>query len=67
MADPEIIENLNKAYVLFDSQDSWRALFATIDLFRNLSTEVALKSGYRYPQKTDDAISNLILKYYSTI
>lgn len=48
-ADPRAVEELTKAFAHYDKDDIWRALFATMDLFRWLSVETAESSGYSYP------------------
>lgn len=40
----------------FDAEDSWRALFSSIDLFRKLARETADKLDYSLPDKLIDEI-----------
>ena len=58
---PIIIKKLHEVFGHFDSQDSWKALFATNELFRELAIQVALKLSYHYPKEIDEAVSNCIL------
>jgi aminoglycoside 6-adenylyltransferase len=48
-ADPRAVEGLRNAFAHYDTKDAWRALFATMDLFRWLSLEAAGKLGFAYP------------------
>lgn len=48
-ADPRALEELRAAFAYYDKDDLWRALFATMELFRWLSVEVAQRLGYSYP------------------
>lgn len=48
-ADPRVLEELPRAFAHYDKDDIWRALFATMDLFRWLSIETAEGLGYSYP------------------
>lgn len=53
-------EALQNVFGHFDAKDSWKALFATIELFRKLSKETAQSLGYPYPQEVDQAISGYV-------
>lgn len=44
----------------FDGGDSWRALLATMDLFRRLATETAAHLGYPYPVLLDERVTQFI-------
>ena len=48
-ADPRAVQALQACYAHYNSEDTWRALFATRDLFHWLSLEVAEKRGFSYP------------------
>lgn len=46
--DPVIWQKVHDVFSSFDAQASWKALFATLDLFDKLATETANKMGYTY-------------------
>lgn len=46
----ETWRQLHEVVGRFDAEDSWRALFASIALFRRLAHETAAKLGYPYPE-----------------
>jgi aminoglycoside 6-adenylyltransferase len=52
-ADAETLAALTRCFGHFDAADSWRALLATMDLFRRLATETAARLGYAYPAALD--------------
>ena len=54
---------LNEVYGRFDAADSWRALLATLSLFRDVATETANKLGYEYPAEVDESISGYIRRF----
>lgn len=58
----EVWENLHGVFAHFDSEDSWRALLATTDLFRQLARETAGTLGFTYPDDVDRNISGFILR-----
>ena len=47
---PEIWQELHHIIGHFDADDSWRALFASIDLFHKLGRETADQLNYPYPE-----------------
>lgn len=53
--------DLQKVFAHFDVQDSWRALFSSLDLFRRLSVDVARHLGYDYPIAIDKNMSEFIV------
>lgn len=57
---PDVWERLHDAFGRFDAADSWRALLATVSLFRDIASETAEGLGYQYPQEVDDAISGYL-------
>lgn len=59
-ASKDIIEELRYTFGNFDKVDSWKALLATIDLFKRLSKNIAIRLNYSYPVKIDDRISTWI-------
>ena len=58
--DPEIWEALHRTFASFGVEESWNALFATIDLFKQLSSETAEKLNYQYPDDVSRNMINLI-------
>jgi len=50
-ADPRAVEGLRSAFGHYDSDDLWRALFGTMDLFSWLAPETASNLGYPYPSE----------------
>ena len=64
--DPRALEELRKAFAHYDTADVWRALFATMDLFRWLSVETAEQSGYKYPtfgvERVTELVQNLFIQ-----
>jgi len=51
---------LHEVYGRFDAADSWRALLATLSLFREVAKEIANELGYEYPADVDESISGYI-------
>ena len=60
--DKETWQDLHTIFGRFNSQDSWKALFATMNLFRKLATDTAQWLGYHYPLETDQVISAYVQK-----
>lgn len=60
---PDVWERLHETFGRFDAADSWRALLATVSLFRDLARETAERLGYQYPQQVDDAISGYLREF----
>ena len=60
---PDVWKDLHEVFGLFDAADSWRALLATVSLFRNLARETAENLGYQYPQQVDDAIGGYLREF----
>lgn len=52
-ADPRLLARLPHTFALYDADDVWRALFATLDLMRSLSIEIAARLGCAYPLDVD--------------
>ncbi len=46
---PRILQELEETYVGAGVEDNWRALFATIELYRQVATDVAGRLGFEYP------------------
>lgn len=62
--EPKIHNRLNNIFGHFDSEDSWKALIATIDLFRDLSKETAKLLRFSYPDDIDKNLTEFINKLY---
>jgi aminoglycoside 6-adenylyltransferase len=58
--DPDTLNELNRCFGRFDTTDSWRALLATMDLFRRIATTTAQRLGYPYPAALDDSVTQYI-------
>ena len=48
---PEIWSRLEDTYTRADVADNWAALFRTMELFRQVATEVGQSLGYEYPSE----------------
>ena len=48
-ADPRAVKSLPDVFAHYDEKDIWRALMATMELFRWLAVETAARLGYSYP------------------
>jgi aminoglycoside 6-adenylyltransferase len=62
--DPQSKRSLEHVFGNFDSTDSWRALFATIDLFRRLARETAQILEYAYPGVLDERVTRYVEMLY---
>jgi aminoglycoside 6-adenylyltransferase len=51
--DPRAVEAFPATFGAYDADDLQRALFATLDLFRQLAPETAERLGYAYPAEVD--------------
>jgi aminoglycoside 6-adenylyltransferase len=60
---PAVWRRLDEVFGRFAADDSWRALLATMSLFREVSFDVAERLGYRYPAGIDDAITAYVLGF----
>ena len=49
----------------YDLEELWRALFATLDLFRWVATETAEHLGYVFPAQADHKIKGWIETVFS--
>lgn len=61
----EIYNKLNNTFAHFDSEDSWKALISSSDLFRDLSKQSAKMLGYTYPEEVDKNLTGFINKLHS--
>lgn len=53
-------ESLHQTFARFDSSDSWKSLFATMNLFRCLATETAEILEFSYPEEVDRNLTEFI-------
>ncbi len=51
---------LHATFAHFDARDSWRALQASMQLFRRLARETAARLALSYPEEVDQNLSGLI-------
>lgn len=56
-ADPRAVVALRDVFARYDVDDTWRALFASMRLFRWLAEETAARLGYHYPKQLDDQVT----------
>ena len=65
-ADVRAVDAFEQVFAHFDAADSWRALFATLDLFRRLAVETSDKLGFPYPADDDAHVSSEIKGLFAT-
>ena len=58
--DPDTWAALHEVFGHFDAADSWRALWASVALFRRLATDTAGLLGFIYPAALDEQISGFV-------
>jgi aminoglycoside 6-adenylyltransferase len=63
-ADPRAVQALRRAFAHYDASDVWRALFATMELFRWLARETAERLTYDYPNVADARATELVHRLY---
>jgi aminoglycoside 6-adenylyltransferase len=59
-ADARAVSALSAAFAHYDEADVWRALLATMDLFRWLALETAEALGYAYPSFGEDRAVEIV-------
>ncbi|WP_458207317.1 aminoglycoside 6-adenylyltransferase [Haladaptatus sp. NG-SE-30] len=59
-ADDRVVSELEGAFAQYDPDDLWRALFATMELFRWVAREVAEALAFDYPVEEDEAATALV-------
>lgn len=59
-ADPEAMRELSATFAHYDAVDSWRALWASLALFRRIACETAECLGFDYPVLLDEHMTSLI-------
>jgi len=60
-AEPRALEDLRNAFAHYDAPDIWRALLATMDVYRRLAVDTAEKWGYAYPKAGDAYVTRLVV------
>lgn len=63
-ADPQARADLPATFAAYDASDLWRALFATLDLFRRLAIETAEQLNYAYPIQAERHINAWLEEIY---
>jgi aminoglycoside 6-adenylyltransferase len=63
--DAETWEALHETFGRFDAADSWRALLASMDLFRRLAWEAARCMDYPYSRALDDHVAQYIARLHA--
>lgn len=58
--EPEIWGELQRVFSHFDSNDGWRGLLATTELFRRVALETAEQAGLVYPNDVDRSVTQYI-------
>jgi aminoglycoside 6-adenylyltransferase len=59
-ADPRVVTELESVFAHYESADIWRALVATLRLFRWLAQETTARWGYLYPTLADECATSLV-------
>lgn len=59
-ADPRALAELRGALAHYDAEDTWRALTASMDLYRRLTHEVAANLGYPAPDAAEEHPTALV-------
>lgn len=59
-ASPTALEKLREAFAHYNTQDTWRALHVTMELFDQLAREIAAHLGYAYPAENVEKVVTLI-------
>ncbi len=66
-ADPRALAALPDTFGTYDQEDLWRALFASLTLFRWLALETAEQLGYSYPVQADQRVTTWLRSLESGI
>ncbi len=61
-ADPPIVARLKGTYPSHDDDAAWKALFATMDLFRDLARDAADRLNFDYPAGADDVVTEQVAR-----
>jgi aminoglycoside 6-adenylyltransferase len=60
--EPDLWAKLEKTYTGSDLEDNWEALFASIDLFREVAVEVARRLSFDYPEALEQRVVDYLLR-----
>lgn len=63
-ADPRAVKELRSCFAHYEREDIWKALLATMDLFRWVAKETAVKSGCAYHTLGDERTTELVRKLF---
>jgi aminoglycoside 6-adenylyltransferase len=63
--DSQTYQQLAESFAHFDAADSWRALLASMNLFRHPAQETARQLGYDYPQALDDHVTAYVERLHA--
>lgn len=55
--EPELWELLLKTFADADYENTWKALFATCELFRKIAVPIAEHYGFEYPMMDDPKVT----------
>ena len=64
--DPRAVEELKGIFAHYDAEDVWRALLATMELFRWVAVEAAERLGYPYLKLGDERATEFVKALHST-
>jgi aminoglycoside 6-adenylyltransferase len=64
-ADARAVAALPAIFAHYEAQDVWRALLATMELFRWLAMETAELLGYAYPSFGAERATEMVHKLFS--
>ena len=64
-ADPRAVAALPAIFAHYEAEDVWRALLATMELFRWLGVETAELLGYAYPASGAERAAELVQQLFS--
>jgi aminoglycoside 6-adenylyltransferase len=62
-ATPQAVAAIPATFAAYDADDLWRALLATLDLFRQLAQETAARLGYTYPAQADKNVAQWLRRF----
>jgi aminoglycoside 6-adenylyltransferase len=61
-ASPQVVRELGRVFAHYAEDDVWRALIATMDLFRRIARETAEHLAYPYPASGDQRVTAWVIK-----
>jgi aminoglycoside 6-adenylyltransferase len=64
-ADARAVESLSVVFAHYNEEDVWRALLATMELFRWLALETADLLGYSYPSFGEERATEFVQRLFS--